>query len=220
MAVHAKKNMIEKSRLYCVTDLKDAREDILEKVDGAYRGGADIVQLRSKVLTDSELYRLGNKFRQIATHYGKYFVVNDRLDLALAVHADGLHIGQGDLPAAVVRRISKQLGIQLTLGKSTHNAGEARRTLDEEDVDYISVGPVFSTPTKPDYEAIGLGLISEVKSWQEIPFVAIGGINASNLPDVLGAGASCVGVVREVLGSENPCEAAMKLRKIMGEYRE
>ncbi len=149
--------------LYGVTDLTEEDSGIEEKIDAACRGGADIIQLRSKNLSDAVLYRMGQKVRQVTRHHEVLFFVNDRVDLALALDADGVHVGQDDMPVPVIREICRGAGKQLLLGKSTHSLEQAVSTA-AEDVDYIGVGPVFGTPTKPGYKPVGPELISEVKN--------------------------------------------------------
>lgn len=199
-------------RLYAVSDLKqgDSIPGFLKKAEAVYRGGADIIQLRGKNISDKELAAAGIGLRRLADRYQKLFFVNDRLDIALACHADGLHIGQDDLPVPAIRGLLKKAGHKLYLGKSTHSLVQARKTAREE-VDYIGVGPVFTTPTKPGYIPVGLKLVRQAAREIKKPFVAIGGINESNLKSVLDAGAVRVAVVRAVFDAKNPAQAAHQL---------
>ena len=199
-------------RLYAVTDVRREDSRILDKIEAAYRGGADIVQLRSKVLTDGELYRLGLSVKKIAVRHRKLFFVNDRTDLALAAGADGVHLGQEDLPVTAARKLAKVAGKKLLIGKSTHSLEQALSAV-REPVDYIGVGPVFKTPTKKDYIPVGLELIRGVKASVKKPFVAIGGIDVSNLSAVLEAGATRVAVVRAIFSAGDPAEASKKLKE-------
>jgi thiamine-phosphate pyrophosphorylase len=199
-------------RLYAVTDVRGEDPLILRKIEAAYRGGADIVQLRSKVLADGELCRLGASVKKIAVRHRKLFFVNDRTDLALAIGADGVHLGQEDLPVAVARRLAKVAGKKLLIGKSTHSLEQALSAV-KEPVDYIGVGPVFKTPTKRDSIPVGLELIRWVKAAVSKPFVAIGGIDCTNLEAVLRAGATRVAVVRAIFSAKNPAEASKKLKE-------
>lgn len=205
---------IKNFKLYGVTDLKDDNDSIVEKVDQAYSGGVDIIQMRSKALSDKTLYHLGLKLRKIASAQKKLFFVNDRLDLALALDADGLHVGQDDLPVKRMRDILAKLNRPMFIGKSTHSLAQALQT-SQEDVDYIGVGPIFSTPTKPTYEAIGLKLISEVKKNIRIPFVTIGGINEENLEQVLEAGATRVAIVRGLFNTGDTYESSKRIKHIL-----
>lgn len=208
-----KKKVFENFRLYAVTDLRNEDPEIFRKVESVCRGGADIVQLRSKTLPDAALYRIALRMKIIAHRYRTLFFINDRLDLALAVEADGLHLGQDDLPAEGLRRVLK--GKSLFVGRSTHSLQQALKTA-REGVDYIGVGPIFKTPTKPDYPSVGTGLIRKVKARIRIPFVCIGGISSSNVNQVVEAGGERVAVVRAVFDSSDPERSARELKmKIM-----
>jgi thiamine-phosphate pyrophosphorylase len=210
-----KKKAFDNFKLYAVTDLGDEDPEIFKKVEAAYRGGADIVQLRSKTLTDEALYRVGVRFRKIADRFRKLFFVNDRPDLALAVGADGVHVGQDDLPIPAVRKLLN--GERLFIGLSTHSLKQALAGAREE-VDYIGVGPIFETPTKPAYSAVGLDLIRQVNSKVRLPFVCIGGIDEKNVGEVLGAGARRVAVVRALFGARDVYRAAKTLREKIETY--
>lgn len=191
----------------------------MSKIASAYRGGADIVQLRSKELSDGELYRLGVRIRALSRRFRKLFFVNDRPDIALAAGADGIHLGQDDLPVARVRRLIRGAGRTMFVGLSTHSLLQAKRS-SAQAVDYIGVGPVFATPTKPGYRPVGLGLVSRVARCPQIrvPFVVIGGIDFNNLNQVLTAGARRVAVVRAVFQAEDPNDAARRLRREIDRY--
>ena len=207
------KNKVFKNfKLYAVTDLREEAPSVLEKVEAAYRGGADIVQLRSKTLSDAALYRLGLQWRRIADRYQKLFFVNDRLDLALAVGADGVHLGQEDLPVKGVRKILARG--PLFIGRSTHSLEQALAAV-KEGPDYIGVGPIFETPTKPTYQPVGTDLIRQVARRVRIPFVCIGGINQDNLQQVLDAGARRVAVVRAIFEAEDVEQATKDIKKII-----
>jgi len=199
-------------RLYAVTDIKSESFESLKKIDAAYRGGADIVQLRSKVLSDAALVRLGLRAREIARKYRKLLFVNDRVDLALAIEADGVHLGQGDMPVRIARKLAQRAGQRIWIGKSTHCLEQALAAVKEE-VDYIGVGPVFATPTKPHARAVGLRFVEQAAMKVRIPWVAIGGINLGNLRDVAQAGAVRVAVVRAVFAAQDPASAARKLKR-------
>jgi thiamine-phosphate pyrophosphorylase len=201
--------------LTAITDLKAEEPESLARIEASLRGGVDLIQLRSKHLSDSILYRLGVQIKKLADRYGKIFIVNDRVDLAKAVDADGVHLGQDDLPMEAARRIlqdpSKWIGI------STHSLEQAVRA-EETGADYIGVGPIFQTPTKPGYLPVGLDLIEKVRERITIPFVAIGGIDGNNIEEVLSHGAMNVAIVRAVLGQADPYEAARKLKTTLEHY--
>lgn len=212
-----KRQVFENFKLYAVTDLRSDDPKIFRQIEEAYRGGADIVQLRSQTLSDRVLYRLGIEIRKIAGRVHKLFFVNDRLDLALAVHADGLHLGQDDLPVPAARQIAGDRK-PFWIGKSTHSLEQARKAL-EEGPDYIGVGPVFATPTKPTYEPVGVKLVRDVSESISLPFVAIGGIDESNLRQVLDAGARRVAVVRAIFAAENAYQTTRRLREQIENFK-
>ena len=207
-----KKKVFENFKLYAITDLQEEDPEIFGKVEAAYRGGADIVQLRSKTLRDDSLYRLGVRFRKIADRFRKLFFVNDRPDLAIAVEADGVHLGQEDLPMEGVRKILK--GRKMFIGRSTHGLTQALQAV-KDGVDYIGVGPIFKTPTKPAYRPVGLELIWQVKRRISIPFVCIGGIDKTNIQEVVRAGGSRVAVVRAIFGARDVTQATAALAGVL-----
>ena len=204
-----KKEFLRNFRLYAVTDVRaeDSSAVLCKKIDDAYRGGADIVQLRAKMLSDAQILSLGQKMRLIADSHHKLFFVNDRTDLALACGADGVHVGQDDLPVSEIRKINSDL----LIGKSTHSIEQALAA-EKEHPDYLGVGPVFTTPTKPDYQPTGLEFVKRASEKISLPFVAIGGIDLNNIELVLKAGAGRVAVVRAIFSSEDSYESARNLR--------
>jgi len=208
------KKLLKNFKLYAITALVKEDPRVLQKITKALKGGVDIVQLRSKTLSDGALIRLGKKIRRIAAKHKKLFIVNDRLEVALAVNADGVHLGQRDLPLGEARRILRQRKKSLILGKSTHSLKQALQA-QREKADYIGVGPIFKTPTKPGRKAVGLRLIDQVKGRIHIPWVAIGGINDHNAFLVAGRGAKRIAVVRALFNSRKPEAAAKKLRSIL-----
>jgi len=212
----SKKQLIQKFRLYAVTDLKETDQTVVDKIGSAYAGGADIAQLRSKCLSDAALLKLGRKAKAFAEKHVKLLFVNDRVDLALAIGADGVHVGQNDLPVAEIRRLAKNSGRDILVGKSTHNLEQALEA-EAEGVDYIGVGPVYATPTKQGKPPVGLELVRQVNREIKIPFVAIGGIDEYNVCQVMDAGAIRIAVVRAIFASNEVEAAARKLSKIIRE---
>ena len=207
-----RENLFKNVRLYAVTDLKSSDPRVLDTIDACYAGGADAVQIRSKILSDRDLYNFGIQCRKIADVYHKYLIVNDRLDLAVAINADGIHVGQEDLPVAVIRSLCRVPNRPFIVGKSTHSFEQAQQAA-AEDIDYFGVGPVFPTPTKKGYVPVGLELIRKVSGSNFlVPFVAIGGLNEDNIDSVIHAGARCIAVVRVLFESEDPYETARNLR--------
>lgn len=202
--------------LYVILDKKTCLEaDLAKAARQLIEGGADVIQLRDKVSDDKIFFAEAIKIRGITKAHKIPFIINDRLDLALAVCADGIHLGQDDLDITIARRL---FGADKIIGRSTHNLAQALEA-EKEGADYIGLGPVFSTPTKPDYQAVSLDLIKEVKGKIKIPFVAIGGIDQGNIREVLSAGARNIAVVRAVIGQKDIKTAVRNLKNIILEYK-
>jgi thiamine-phosphate pyrophosphorylase len=199
------------ARLYVVTDARRERGDLAELLDTILGAGVDLVQLREKVAEAGDLIRWGMAFKEAAERHGALFIVNDRPDVALALDADGVHLGQDDLPVEVARRI---LGPDAVIGLSTHSPEQFDAAPAE--ADYLCVGPVWETPTKPGRPAAGLDLVRyAAKGGEDRPWFAIGGINTENLPEVLDAGATRIVVVRAVTEATEPAAAARQLALAM-----
>jgi thiamine-phosphate pyrophosphorylase len=198
----ARRVRLARSRLYFVTDA--VSEDVL---DAALRGGVDVVQLRDKELPDDDLVRVAERFARVCERHGALFVLNDRPDLVERCGADGVHVGQGDMPVAEARRV---VGADRLVGLSTH----VREQIEEPgDADYIGVGTIFATPTKPENAAAaGLDLVRVARYAARVPWFAIGGIDRSNVADVVEAGANGIAVVRAVRDADAPEAAARELR--------
>ena len=188
---------LNRSLTYLVTS---PRDNLLPVVEAALRGGITLVQYRDKHTDDHIRIQLAQELKNLCHRYRALFLVNDRVDLALAVDADGVHLGQTDLPIDVARRL---LGGDRIVGRSTTNPDEMQRAI-AEGADYIGVGPVYSTPTKPDKAAAGLDYVRYAAEHSPVPWYAIGGINTENLDAVLQAGAERVAVVRAIIEAENP----------------
>ncbi len=203
-------------RLYGVTDLKFADAEAFGKIEKAYRGGTDIIQLRSKVLSDAAVLRLGSKVKKLAAKYRKLFFINDRVDLALAIGADGVHLGQEDMPITMARRLARQANRKILIGKSTHSLGQALVAV-REGADYIGVGPVFKTPTKPHAKSVGLRFVEQAAARIRIPWVAIGGIDLTNIRNLIDVGATRAAVVRAIFAAKDPEKAARKLKQLLSE---
>ncbi len=201
-------------RLYIVTDEKVSRgRSHLEVAEKAIRGGADVIQFRDKSSPSGELYRTALALRKLTLDAGIPLIINDRLDIALAVDADGLHVGQDDLPASAARRLLRP---GMILGVSTETPEEA--LLAEKDgADYIGVGPVFEARgTKSDAGAPkGPGMIAPIRAQCRLPIVAIGGIKAGNARSVLEAGADAVAVISDIVGAEDIEQAARKMKALL-----
>lgn len=186
--------------------------DPLRVAEAAIRGGADCIQWRDKTSGDLRFLEVARDLRRLTRRLGSLFVVNDRLDVALLAGADAVHLGQEDLPIREARRLGAG---RLLIGRSTHSLAQALAA-ERERADYIGVGPVFSTPTKPDYPAVGLRLIRQVRDRVRIPWFAIGGIDLQTAALVLSAGASRVAAVRAVAGRPDPEKAAGSLKGLLG----
>ncbi|MFH1258954.1 MAG: thiamine phosphate synthase [Elusimicrobiota bacterium] len=182
-----------------------------EMVGEAFAGGVDIVQFRAKDLSDREFFEIAQQLVIVAREWKRPLIINDRIDIALAVNADGVHLGQDDLPLSAARMLAARKKGFL-IGKSTHNLEQALQA-EKDGADYIGVGPVFATPTKPDYPPVGLELVKQVKDKVRIPFAAIGGIDETNLAQVIECGAEAIAVVRAVFGQKNIREAAKELKE-------
>jgi thiamine-phosphate pyrophosphorylase len=200
--------------LYIITDQHLSRgRSHLEIAREALEGGADVIQLRDKSASGYELYRTGQELKALINSSQASYIVNDRIDIAMATGADGVHVGQKDLPAVVARRLISPGKI---LGVSASSLEEALRARDDG-ADYLGVGPVFEARgTKSDSgEPHGLSLVSRIRENCDLPIVAIGGINETNLSEVIRAGADAAAVISAVVSSENITKTVAKLRQII-----
>lgn len=199
--------------LYLVTDrslsLGRPIEDVVEQ---AVKGGVTMVQLREKDCSSREFYELAIKLKDILRPFGVPLIINDRLDIALACDAEGLHIGQSDIPYAVARKL---LGRDKIIGLSVESLQDAIDA-NELDVDYIGISPVFGTPTKTDTApALGLEGIQNIMKISKHPSVGIGGINKANVADIITSGANGVAVVSAIMSAPDPEKAAEELKGIV-----
>ena len=184
----------------------------LEVAGEILAGGVPILQYREKTKKVREMYEECLVLRAMTLQYGALFIINDHLDLALAVGADGVHIGQDDLPLAKVREL---VGHNLMIGVSTHSPAQASAAV-KGGADYIGVGPLFSTATKIDVcDPVGLDYLDYVVRNLKIPFVAIGGIKEHNLADVIRTGARTVALVTEIVGNPDIAGKIKRLQRIM-----
>lgn len=212
------------ARLYLVCDSRPGGGDLERVLRQAIAGGVDIVQLREKRLPDDELLAAARLGAAVCRDARALFVVNDRPDIAVRADADGVHVGQDDMPAEQARKI---VGADRIVGLSTHapsevddaagtagTAGTAGSGVvaTRARVDYIGVGPVHQTPTKPGRPAVGLKLVAYAARNATLPFFAIGGIDRHNVDDVLAAGASRICVLRAIADAPDPMAAAAALR--------
>ncbi|HEX5529309.1 MAG TPA: thiamine phosphate synthase [Methylomirabilota bacterium] len=194
------------SPLYAILDRSVARgRDLPGLLDAVLAGGCRLVQLREKTMPLDELLPLARRLARRCREAGALLIVNDRADLALAVGADGLHVGQDDLPARQARGLLRP---NMILGVSTHDPEQARRAV-ADGADYVAVGSIFPTPTKAGFQLVGPELIRRVRPEVPVPLVAIGGITADNAAAVLGAGADAVAVISALCAAPDP-EAATR----------
>ena len=203
--------------LYVVTDsaLSKGRTDA-EVARLAYEGGADAVQLRMKDASDEEMLKAAKEIKAISDEYRRFFFVNDNVKVAKESGADGVHLGQDDMPVREAREI---LGDTAIIGVSVDNVEEAIKAV-EDGADYLGVGSIFRTTTKPDAkQSLGLGPITEIRQTVDVPIVAIGGINRGNIQDVIRAGADAAVVVSAVVAQDDLKSAAHELRDLILKVR-
>jgi thiamine-phosphate diphosphorylase len=196
------------SPLYVILDRGAAGGRELEPLlEAVLAGGCRLVQLREKHMPMAELYPVAARLAARCRQVGALFIVNDRVDLALAVGAGGVHVGQDDLPAAAARRL---LPAEMTLGVSTHDPGQARRAV-ADGADYVAVGSIFPTGTKAGFHLVGPELVRKLRPEIAVPLVGIGGITADNAAEVVAAGADAVAVISAVCGAPDPEAATRRL---------
>jgi len=203
--------------LYLVTDRSLSLDRPIEQVvKQAVKGGVTMVQLREKDASSREFYEIAVRLKQILKPFNVPLIINDRLDIALACNAEGLHIGQSDLPYPVARKL---VGKDKIIGLSIENIQDVEEA-NNWDVDYIGISPVFSTSTKTDTaQALGLEGIREIMTSSRHPSVGIGGINLSNAKDIIKAGANGIAVVSAIMSATEPEQAAKELSQIIKQER-
>ena len=212
MIASERRARLSDARLYVVTDARTDRGDLAEFLEGILEAGVDIVQLRAKEAEAGDLLEWGSVFREATERYGALFIVNDRPGVALALEADGVHLGQNDLPPGVARRI---LGADALIGQSTNRPEQWRAA--PADVDYLCAGPVWETPTKEGRPAAGLDYVRwAARSGEQRPWFAIGGIDPNNVGQVVDAGATRIVVLRAVVNAPDPPAAVGELRSALG----
>ncbi|OUO92932.1 thiamine phosphate synthase [Cloacibacillus sp. An23] len=212
--MYDRKKLAEKLRLYVICGEGDAPEAVIEKTRAALAGGATAVQLRVKSWTGRETYGTALALKKLCAERGALFVVNDRLDIALAAHADGVHLGQKDLPVDAARAIA---GPDFIIG-GTARTPELAREAERLGADYVGCGAAFGTATKGDAVVIGPDGIKNTLSAISIPSVAIGGIELSNVRELAGCGASGISLSGAVMRAEDPEAAAGALINEINKY--
>ncbi len=202
-----RRERLRTARLYFVCEAAPGGEDPEPLLRAALTGGVDIVQLRDKTATRRTLEIAGQTFRRLCDTYSALFTVNDDPSLARACNADGVHVGQEDVAVSEAR---ETLGPDAIIGLSTHSE---QQIADAEGVDYISVGPVWETPTKQGRPAVGLELVRHAAEHSRFPFYAVGGVDVARAPEVIEAGASRLCVVRAIRDAADPGAIAAELRR-------
>ncbi|MFB0547154.1 MAG: thiamine phosphate synthase [Anaerolineae bacterium] len=196
--------------LYVLTDAGLSRgRSHLEVVRAAIEGGASVIQWRDKMANTRQLVEVGRQLRELTREMGICFIVNDRIDVALALEADGVHVGQDDMPARLARKL---MGPDKIVGVSASTVAEAVQ-VEAEGADYVAASPVFSTPTKTDAPPpTGLEGLRAIVEAVHVPVIAIGGINTANAGAVITAGAAGVAVISAVVAADDIAAAARQLR--------
>jgi thiamine-phosphate pyrophosphorylase len=200
---------LQRAALYLICATRPGGRALADVLAAALAGGVDIVQLRDKAASDDELLAAAATARRLCDAAGALLILNDRPDLVAAAGADGCHVGQDDLEVAQARALA---GPQALVGRSTHAPADIAAAAD---ADYIGVGPVHATPTKPGRPAVGLELVRHAAAHAPVPFFAIGGIDAGNVASVLAAGARRIAVVRAIAEAADPRAAAAELRSAL-----
>ncbi len=197
--------------VYLVTDRRNKTdEEFLNIIEEAIKGGTTIVQLREKTASTKEFYDLALRVKEITSRYGVPLLINDRIDIALAVDSEGVHIGQDDMPADIAREI---IGEDKILGVSASTVEEAKKA-EKDSADYIGSGAVFPTATKDDADSVSKEELKEIVDSIDIPVVAIGGITVENASTLKGSGIAGFSVVSAIMSSEDPKEASKKFKEI------
>ena len=197
--------------VYLVTDHRDKTdEEFLNIIEEAIKGGTSIVQLREKTASTKDFYKLALKVKEITSKYDVPLLINDRIDIALAIDSDGVHIGQDDMPADIAREI---IGDDKILGVSASTVEEAKKA-QMDGADYIGSGAVFPTSTKDDADSVSKPQLKEIVDSIDIPVVAIGGITLENANTLKDTGIAGFSVVSAIMSADNPREASQKLKEI------
>lgn len=195
--------------LYLVTDRALSKgRSLLEIIKSAVEGGVTIVQLREKDCSTREFLKIAQEVKDLCSPLGVPLIINDRVDIALAVGAEGLHIGQSDMPYEIARKL---MGPSAIIGLSVENVQDALNA-EKIDVDYLGLSPIYSTPTKIDiHHELGLEGIREIRKISRHPLIAIGGVNIHNTAEIIAAGSDGIAVVSAICSAEDPRSASQKL---------
>ncbi|MBW2216274.1 MAG: thiamine phosphate synthase [Deltaproteobacteria bacterium] len=204
---------LDKIQLYCFSPGKFLKDrDPVELISAQIRGGTDVIQLREKEMSKRDRLELGLKIRELTRQEGVLFIVNDDVDLALILDADGVHLGQDDIPIRFARPLMKDK----IIGVSTHSLNQAEEAV-ASGADYIGVGPVFETATKEDREdLVGLNLLPKIKDICPIPYVAIGGIGKDNIASLAKAGCHRAAVISDIMLAPDIEQRCRMIKKLLG----
>lgn len=198
--------------LYVVTDRDILKgRDLCKSIEESIKGGATVVQLREKDISSLDFYKIAMEVKEVTSKYNVPLIINDRLDIALACDADGLHIGQGDLPLEIARKL---LGQDKIIGVSVRTVEEGLKAK-ETGADYLGVGAIYPTGSKDDATLIGIGRLKQIKENVNLPIVAIGGISKNNCREVIRAGADGIAVISAVFGQEDILKASKELKSLV-----
>ncbi len=207
------KNFFKKNKVYFVSDSALSKKKVLNDIESALKGGIKIIQYREKSLSSKKMLEECLALKKLCKKFNALLIVNDRIDICLACNADGVHLGQEDLPLKIARKIfegkkvagkkGKNFKNRKIIGVTVHNLSEAI-VAEKDGADYLGISPIFETSTKKDAgKPAGLELIKKIKAKVKIPCVAIGGINEENMLSVFKAGADCVAMVSDIACAEN-----------------
>lgn len=200
---------LQSARLYLCTDARTKQGDFADFLRAAYAGGVDIIQLRDKSIEAAQELELLAVLKSVAQEFGRLWAVNDRADIATLSGAPVFHIGQKDLPLPAARSL---VGPSVSMGLSSHDLAQVSAAATDPNADYFCVGPLWATPTKPGRAAVGLSLLEHAASLgTSKPWFAIGGVDLSNVDQVVAAGASRIVVVRAITEAQDPTSAAQEL---------
>ncbi len=203
-----RERLVDRARLYLVAGARPGGRPLADVLAPALAGGVDVFQLREKDASDDELLAAAAVARELCANAGALFILNDRPDLVARAGADGAHVGQDDMPIARARELA---GPDALIGRSTHDPGQVDGA-HADGADYLGVGPVHATPTKPGRPAVGLDLVAYAAGSATRPWFAIGGIDAATIGSVTAAGAARAAVVRAITDAANPQAVASALR--------
>jgi thiamine-phosphate pyrophosphorylase len=195
-------------KLYLITDRKQVKMPLAAAIRLALEGGVRAVQLREKDLPVRELLLLAQELRAVTKEFGAKLFINDRIDVAIAVNADGVHLGHQSMPVGAVRKV---IGKDMLIGVSTHGVEEAKDA-EAGGADFITIGPIFETPSKAKLGVpVGLNVIKELKNELNIPFYALGGVKSGNIAHIIGAGATGVALISAIMAAEDIKKASIKI---------